>query len=125
MNRRRFLSLFGVTAAAIAADPELALWTPGAKLISIPSVVSPPMPIFEHQSDLRFVYDATLHARTCFWNPATAYTFVRPPRRLPALALWTPGAASQRSDAPQNAQKARSDGLSRPISYGKLLDGAQ
>jgi hypothetical protein len=41
MNRRSFLSLFGVTAAAIAADPELALWRPGAKLISIPSVVAP------------------------------------------------------------------------------------
>ena len=35
MNRRSFVSLFGVTAAAIAADPET-LWTPGAKLISIP-----------------------------------------------------------------------------------------
>jgi hypothetical protein len=41
VNRRAFLSLFGVTAAAIAADPELALWRPGAKLISIPSVVAP------------------------------------------------------------------------------------
>lgn len=36
MDRRRFLSIFGAGAAAIAADPERLIWTPG-KLISIPS----------------------------------------------------------------------------------------
>ena len=41
MNRRGFLSLFGVTAATLAADPEALLWTPGAKVISIPSVIAP------------------------------------------------------------------------------------
>lgn len=40
MNRRSFLSLFGVTAATIAADPEALLWTPG-KLINIPSIIKP------------------------------------------------------------------------------------
>jgi hypothetical protein len=36
MNRRGFLgALFG-SAGALVVDPERALWTPGAKLISIP-----------------------------------------------------------------------------------------
>lgn len=31
--------MFGVSAAVIASDPESLLWTPGQKLISIPSVM--------------------------------------------------------------------------------------
>lgn len=38
MNRRGFLSLFGIGAAVAAIDPERLLWTPGRKLISIPAV---------------------------------------------------------------------------------------
>lgn len=38
MNRRNFLSLFGIGAAVAAIDPERILWTPGRKLISIPAV---------------------------------------------------------------------------------------
>lgn len=37
MNRRGFLSLFGIGAAAVALDPERLLWVPGRKLISIPA----------------------------------------------------------------------------------------
>jgi len=36
MNRRAFLASLG-GAAALALDPERALWVPGAKLISIPA----------------------------------------------------------------------------------------
>jgi hypothetical protein len=38
MNRRSFLSLLGVTAAALAMDPERLLWERGKKLISVPKV---------------------------------------------------------------------------------------
>lgn len=40
MNRRGFLSLLGAGAAALALDPERALWVPGKKLISIPKVTA-------------------------------------------------------------------------------------
>lgn len=40
MNRRGFLSFLGMGAAAVAADPERLLWTPGSKLISIPPLVA-------------------------------------------------------------------------------------
>lgn len=33
MNRRRFLSLLGLAAPAMALDPERALWVPGEKTI--------------------------------------------------------------------------------------------
>lgn len=37
MNRRGFITRLLVGAGAVAVDPERLLWTPGAKLISIPS----------------------------------------------------------------------------------------
>lgn len=37
-SRRDFLRLLGIGATIIAADPEALLWTPGKKLISIPSI---------------------------------------------------------------------------------------
>jgi hypothetical protein len=40
MNRRKFLNLFGLGAAAFTLDPELLLWTPGAKTIFIPPPAS-------------------------------------------------------------------------------------
>jgi hypothetical protein len=36
VNRRRFLSLFATGTAAMALDPELALWKPSAKTIFLP-----------------------------------------------------------------------------------------
>lgn len=36
MTRRNFLRAVGVAAAALVADPELALWKPGAKTIVLP-----------------------------------------------------------------------------------------
>jgi len=36
LSRRGFFGLLGGAAAAIALDPEKALWVPGKKLISIP-----------------------------------------------------------------------------------------
>ncbi len=36
MNRRGFLGSLAAFAAACTVDPELGLWKPGAKLISIP-----------------------------------------------------------------------------------------
>ena len=36
MNRRGFLSFLSAAVAGATLDPELALWKPGAKLISIP-----------------------------------------------------------------------------------------
>jgi hypothetical protein len=42
MNRRGFLSMLAGAAAALAADPERALWTPGAKLVSIPRALTIP-----------------------------------------------------------------------------------
>jgi hypothetical protein len=36
MNRRHFLQVLGGAAAAIALDPERALWVPGAKTIFLP-----------------------------------------------------------------------------------------
>jgi hypothetical protein len=45
LNRRGFLaSLLGV-AAGVAIDPERALWVPGAKLISIPKLITPVRPL--------------------------------------------------------------------------------
>lgn len=38
MNRRRFLSLLGAGVAAMALDPERALWKPEAKTIFLPPV---------------------------------------------------------------------------------------
>ena len=35
-SRRGFLGMLGAAAAGFALDPERALWTPGARLISIP-----------------------------------------------------------------------------------------
>ena len=40
MNRRGFLGSIAGFAAACTLDPELALWKPGAKLISVPKIVS-------------------------------------------------------------------------------------
>lgn len=45
MNRRGFLTILNDallgTAAAMTLDPELGLWRPGAKMISIPKASSP------------------------------------------------------------------------------------
>jgi hypothetical protein len=41
VNRRGFLSVLGFGAAAIAADADLLVWTPG-KLVSVPPVVRVP-----------------------------------------------------------------------------------
>ena len=40
LSRRGLLGLFAGAAVAVAVDPELALWTPGKKLISIPSAIT-------------------------------------------------------------------------------------
>jgi hypothetical protein len=45
MNRRGFLAALS---AAFVADPERLLWTPGAKLISIPAPIVWPKPPFDH-----------------------------------------------------------------------------
>lgn len=37
MNRRAFLASLGIGAAAIALDPELLLWKPGARSIFLPT----------------------------------------------------------------------------------------
>lgn len=41
MNRRGFLGMLGMSAAALALDPERLLWVPGKKTIFVPSVVEP------------------------------------------------------------------------------------
>src|SRR5881394_798930 len=51
MNRRAFLSAFSTAAAAIAFDPEKALWTPG-KLISIPRPLPLATPAFFNLGDM-------------------------------------------------------------------------
>jgi hypothetical protein len=40
MNRRGFLGSLAAFAAACTLDPELALWRPGAKTISVPKPLS-------------------------------------------------------------------------------------
>jgi hypothetical protein len=42
MNRRGFLGALAGAIAGASLDPEQLLWTPGRKLISIPSIVEPP-----------------------------------------------------------------------------------
>lgn len=37
MNRRGFLSFLGAAVVVVQADPDRLVWTPGAKLISIPA----------------------------------------------------------------------------------------
>lgn len=41
MNRRGFLGLIGAAVAGSVLDPEKLLWKPGAKVISIPTLVVP------------------------------------------------------------------------------------
>ena len=37
MNRRKFFSVAGLSLVSVLADPEILLWTPGAKKIFIPA----------------------------------------------------------------------------------------
>lgn len=41
MRRRGFLGLLGSALAGATLDPERLLWRPGAKLISVPRIVTP------------------------------------------------------------------------------------
>lgn len=53
MNRRGFLGTLAGLAATAALDPERLLWTPGKKLISVPSgIVKPGLPIGYAISDI-------------------------------------------------------------------------
>lgn len=61
MNRRAFLASLAAAIAAPAVDPEKLLWTPGAKLISIPKPAPmawppafSPAPLLFHSISLRF-----------------------------------------------------------------------
>lgn len=64
MNRRGFL---GALAAALVLDPERALWVPGKKVVSIPSVITPDTPwvIFREEITLaefreRYIFPALI-----------------------------------------------------------------
>jgi hypothetical protein len=78
MHRRNFLSLFGVTAATIAADPEALLWVPGKKLISVPSVIAPTdyMTLDEFRERYMDAYVAAIAKR---WNPRVNIPYFAPP----------------------------------------------
>jgi|GEM_PF-5437520 len=75
LTRRSFLAAI---AGAFVVDPERALWTPGAKLISIPASIIKPEPLNLHISSVYSpVRDAFLYTIRAIGDPTGAGNYVQ------------------------------------------------